>query len=64
MNKIKQIKGFCPTQNKEYYVSLTCIDTGQGVYLKGTVSCDFTKYGGICNLPDCPIRGNYPEQFT
>lgn len=62
MNEYRPIIGYCQTQKKNYSVILTCLDAGDGTFIKGTVECDYTKYGGTCESP-CSIRDSYPEQF-
>lgn len=37
MNDYRTITGYCQTQKRNYSVVLTCIDSGMGSYLKGTI---------------------------
>lgn len=61
MNDYRTITGYCQTQKRNYSVVLTCIDTGEGSYVKGTVSCDYVKHGGKCE--SCSLRNDYPDEF-
>lgn len=61
MNDYRTITGYCQTQKRNYSVILTCIDTGMGSYLKGTVKCDYVKNGGKCE--SCSLRNDYPDEF-
>lgn len=61
MNAYRTITGYCQTQKITYSVVLNCIDAGDGSYLKGTVQCNYVKYGGSCE--QCSLRNNYPENF-
>lgn len=59
MNKVQGVTGFCPTQNKNYTVSVTFIDAstlGKQEYKKGLFTCDYTKYGNSCGIArECPV---------
>ena len=55
------ITGYCQTQKIKHSVVLTCIDTGMGTYLKGTVICDYVRNGGKCE--NCSIRNDLPNEF-
>ena len=60
--KIEKIfTGVCPTQNKNFQVVVTYVDNGFE-YEKGTFRCEYTKYGGTCNISNsCPIYQRTPE---
>ena len=57
----RTIYGYCQTQKRNHSVILNCIDTGMGKYLKGTVDCNYVRYGGKCDK--CSVRDSYPNEF-
>ena len=62
----KNICGFCPVQEKEYSISVYYIDAStmeERKYIKGRATCDYTKYGNVCNVPNCPIIEKAPERI-
>jgi hypothetical protein len=59
------VKGFCPTQNKDYSVTVDYIDATtltQKAAVKGLAKCEFNKYGDACPIAkNCPIIRSAPE---
>lgn len=62
----KQFTGYCPTQNKDYTIYVTYIDTSdteQSSYTKGIATCNYTKFGGVCDSSKCPLIKSAPENL-
>lgn len=55
MNKVVTVKGFCPTQNCNYQISINYIDADDDGYLKGTYKCEHNIFGDKCSLKECPL---------
>lgn len=61
----KIFTGYCPTQKKEYSISLEYVDTSDldgKSYTKGIATCDYASYGGQCD-GNCPIIDSAPENL-
>lgn len=65
MNKRFSVSGFCPTQNKNFAVSIEYLDTGiDNTYIKGMFACEYT-YRNECPLSNiCPIYNEAPNEIT
>ena len=62
----KKICGYCPTQGKNYSITVSYIDasTNEGkAYIRGRGTCDYTKAGNQCNLSKCPLIDLAPENL-
>lgn len=62
------IKGFCPTQNKEYTVYVSYRDarnlSNDPVYVKCMSRCEFAKSDCDCPIKrECPILLQAPERI-
>lgn len=54
----KTATGFCPTQNKEYSINVTYLDTSDSSgksCIKGRFCCEYNKFNDKCNGNTCPI---------
>lgn len=65
----KRFVGFCPTQNKEFSISMPYINSqtmsdNRAVYVSGVPRCDFIARGGKCEIvASCPIIANAPQEI-
>lgn len=62
----KTFSGFCPTQNKQYTISVDYMDfsTLDGrVHKKHLATCDFVKRGEKCEISKCPIIKSAPDRI-
>lgn len=62
MNKSILVEGYCPTQSKQYRISVNYIDAGD-CFVKGVASCEYVKNGGVCETKPCPLRDSTPENI-
>ena len=64
---IKTFSGYCPTQNKQYSVSVNYIDVSDfeepKQYVKGLASCKFLQSGNQCFVDKCPLIDLAPEHL-
>ncbi|MDD3137714.1 MAG: hypothetical protein PHX08_01915 [Lachnospiraceae bacterium] len=62
----KSIQGYCPTQNKDYAVTVSYIPSstldGSTSYSKGIAECSYTKAGNACT-EECPIVKSAPRSL-
>lgn len=52
MDKIIKVTGYCPTQNKEYFVNIKYLDASTHItkkYIHGLSECEYIKF----NKCDC-----------
>lgn len=59
-----QVSGFCPTQQKDYTIDVSYLDSStmeEKQYTKGTFRCEYDLFGDKCNGNDCPIYESAPE---
>lgn len=63
----KSISGFCPTQNKEYSITIDYVDASsycETCYEKGTFKCDYNIYGDKCSISSsCPLYSSAPREI-
>lgn len=62
----KTIYGQCPTQNKDYSISVTYIDAStlsERCFVKGTYRCEYNIFGDKCSVSHCPIYSSAPEEL-
>jgi hypothetical protein len=59
MNTVQGVTGFCPTQNKNFTISVAFIDAStldRQQYVKGLFTCDHIKHGNGCDIAkECPV---------
>lgn len=61
MHQIKS--GFCPTQQKEYSISIEYLPSSNlssRKYVRGLADCEYRKKNG-CAQTSCPIYASAPE---
>lgn len=61
----KTFSGYCPTQDKEFSVTVEYIDSStlqKKSYTKGLATCKYASYGGECNC-ECPIIDSAPNNL-
>ncbi len=59
----KIVRGQCPTQNKDYSISVSYIDASdmdEICYEKGTFKCNYNAFGDKCSVAHCPIYASAP----
>lgn len=59
------ITGYCPTQGKEYTISVTYQNAStpsQTVYVLTLADCEYNKFGDKCSC-DCPIIKMAPKEI-
>ena len=63
----KSISGYCPTQNKQYSISVRYIEDsdleGNRTYIKGLASCEYLRNGNQCSFNECPLAASAPEHL-
>ena len=68
MNKIVTVSGFCPTQNKEYCISITYLDVSNFQnphrYIQGMADCKHGSFGNCPIMKDCPLRAKAPKELN
>ena len=62
MNKNVSVKGFCPTLNRDYQISVKYINADTS-YIKGTFNCEYTELTNKCSVNDCPLYKSAKEEF-
>ena len=63
---IKTMRDFCPTQNKEYSISINYIDAStlsERCYEKGTFRCEYNIYGDKCSVTESPLYEAAPQEL-
>lgn len=53
--------GFCPTQNKEYSITVFFTES-MSEYVQTGAFCDFGSYGNCPIMNECPIRNSVFER--
>lgn len=54
----KVITGMCPTQGKEYSITVHYMDVSNMIsecYVKTGFYCEYNEYGNKCNSSNCPL---------
>lgn len=63
----KQINGKCPTQNSNYTISITYVDSStfeRRSFEKGTFECQYNIFGDKCPIShQCPLYESAPEHL-
>lgn len=65
MSKSQAITGYCPTQDKDFSVSVNYIphtDLQTIHYSKGRMTCNYASFGGKCSI-ECPLYKSAPENI-
>lgn len=65
MPKSVTVNGYCPTQDKDFSISVDYISTRnlhQTKFTKGLMTCEFASFGGECDI-ECPLYESTPEKY-
>ena len=62
----KVITGMCPTQGKEYSITVHYRDVSDMTsecYVKTTSCCEYNKFGNKCDSSKCPLIKSAPNNL-
>lgn len=66
MDKIIKVTGYCPTQNKEYFVNIKYLDASTHItkkYIHGLSECEYIKFNKCDCVSNCPIINSSPTEL-